>query len=480
MTTHKDLLPWLEWLVRPHASITAPDTRHQIVLFLSVMLVLIALSGFGTLYALVSLDHNAERADVARMGVVCVSLLVCYLLGRSRRYLWGIELSSIILTMMPFIGLIVESKKLPPEPQSLSGGFFSPILWLAPALIFSAIFLPLRHLLGLSIAATLFAASTGWYISDGQWMRAMPLFAFTTVVAALALTSRLQYSRLERIRAAEIIQRRDELEQRVQERTAVLQEINAELEAARQAAENAYRERARFLADISHDLRTPLTIILGFSEMLHSQALSLDNPDFARRTKHIEAAARYLADLSKDMLDLSRLELGEIEIFPEWFSLKDLLDQTILIARPLIEKNHNQFFADLADDLGMMYTDATRLKQILLNLLSNAAKFTEEGKVNLCVRRETHEQGAEQIIFEVSDTGIGITAHRLKSIFQPYPPSYRESRNRYSGAGMGLAITYLLCQKLGGSIDVQSVVNEGSIFTVRLPVRYSYPETEAA
>lgn len=476
MTARRELFPWLEWVVRPHASITAPDTRYQVVLFLIVVLVLIALSALGTVYALVSQDKDATRGDVVRMGVVCASLLVCYLLGRSPRYLWGIEFSAIVLTITPFIGLIVEAKNLPPE--LLSGGFFlSPILWLAPALVYSAIFLPMRHLLFLVIAATLLSASTGWYILEGQWMRAMPFLAFSTVVAALALISRWQYNHLEQIRAAEITQRGEELEQRVKERTAALQEINAELETARQAAENAYRDRARFLADISHDLRTPLTIILGFSEMLHSQAQSLNNPDFARRTKHIEAAARYLADLSKDMLDLSRLELGEIEIFPEWFSLNDLLDQTMLIARPLIEKNHNHFYADLAEDLGMMYTDTTRLKQILLNLLSNAGKFTEEGNVTLRVHRDHSGQNEEQIIFEVSDTGIGITAHQLKSIFQPYPPSYRESRNRYSGAGMGLTITYLLCQKLGGSIEVQSIVNEGSTFTVRLPARYVYPET---
>ncbi|MDI6695101.1 MAG: HAMP domain-containing sensor histidine kinase [Anaerolineales bacterium] len=475
MTTRPNTLLWLKWFVRPHAHVAAPDTRRQIELFLFILLILIALSASGTLYALFSQDRHADLADAATMGSVCVSLLICYLLGRSPRYLWGIGLSSIVLTTMPFIGLIADAYNLPPELRS--GRFFlSSISWLAPALIFSAIFLPLRHLLSLIIAVILLAVSTGWYISDGQLIIAFPLLAFTTAVAALAIISRLQYRHLEQIRAAELIQARDVLEQRVRERTAVLQEINAELDAARQAAENAYRDRARFLADISHDLRTPLTIILGFSEMLHSQAQSLENPDFARRTQHIEAAARYLADLSKDMLDLSRLELGEMEIFPEWLSLSDLLDQIILIARPLIEKNRNAFFAELAEDLGVMYTDATRLKQILLNLLSNAAKFTEEGSVTLRVRRERSEESVEQIVFEVMDTGIGITAHQLKTIFQPYPPSYRESRNRYSGAGMGLAITYLLCRKLGGSIDVHSIVNEGSTFTVRLPARYVYSE----
>ena len=240
------------------------------------------------------------------------------------------------------------------------------------------------------------------------------------------------------------------------------------LRVARDAAEQADRTKSQFLANMSHELRTPLNAIIGYSELLQELAEEEGKPDFIADLQKIHSSAKHLLALINDILDLSKIEAGKIELTPETFGLANLLKDVAGTMRPLAEQNSNQLQLVCPDNLGSMHADSMRLRQCLLNLLSNACKFTKEGTIILQGSRQSQD-GIDWIELRVSDTGIGMTAEQLRNLFQPFTQADASTTRKYGGTGLGLTITRCFCQLMGGDVTVQTTAGEGSTFVMRLP-----------
>jgi ammonium transporter len=241
-----------------------------------------------------------------------------------------------------------------------------------------------------------------------------------------------------------------------------------ELEEARDAAESANRAKSAFLANMSHELRTPLNAIIGYSEMLQEDAVDFGYEDFVPDLSKIRSAGNHLLDLINNILDLSKIEAGKMELFLETFDLANMLDTVGVTVQQLIHKNSNRFVLDIEEDIGQMVADLTKVRQVLFNLLSNAAKFTENGTITLAAYRETHD-GKDWISFAVRDTGIGMTVEQMQDVFDEFTQADVSTTRKYGGTGLGLAICYRFCQMMGGDLKVESALMQGSTFTAILP-----------
>ena len=256
--------------------------------------------------------------------------------------------------------------------------------------------------------------------------------------------------------------------------------VEIELGAAKIAAEEANRAKSTFIANMSHELRTPLSAIIGYTEMLSEEiedgAVAADlAPDLVK----VESNARHLLGLINDVLDLSKVESGKMEAYPETFDLCATVEDVGATVAALVEKKSNRFVLDLGADggasLGPMHSDVTRVRQILLNLLSNAAKFTEKGTITLAVERLP----GERVRFAVSDTGIGMTPAQLARLFQRFQQADVSTTRQFGGTGLGLALTKAFATLLGGAVEVSSIHGRGSIFAVTLPLRLADAEVVA-
>ena len=243
-----------------------------------------------------------------------------------------------------------------------------------------------------------------------------------------------------------------------------LQEANRQLEVASQ-------HKSQFLANMSHELRTPLNAIIGYSEMLQEEAEDLDADTFLPDLVRINAAGKHLLGLINDILDLSKIEAGRMDLFVESFDVAQMVRDVAAIVQPLVEKNGNTLIVTCPDDLGTIHADQTKLRQALFNLLSNAAKFTDHGTITLTVQRVSDDQ----ITFSVADTGIGMTEEQLGRLFEAFSQAEASTQSRYGGTGLGLAISRHFCRLMGGDLTVTSTYGQGSTFTVRLPVAVSEP-----
>jgi len=237
---------------------------------------------------------------------------------------------------------------------------------------------------------------------------------------------------------------------------------------AKEGADTANRAKSTFLANMSHELRTPMNAILGYSEMLMEEAEDVGQDDFIPDLKKINQAGYHLLSLINDVLDLSKIESGKMEAFAEIFDVGSLIDQVSDTAQPLMAKNNNQFKIERSEQLGRAHQDVTKIRQSLLNMLSNAAKFTHDGTVTLQAERSV-EAGVDWLTFAVHDTGIGIPADKLDHVFEEFSQADSSTTRDYGGTGLGLTISRRFCQMLGGDMTVTSQPGEGSTFSIRLP-----------
>ncbi|MDX7951390.1 MHYT domain-containing protein [Lichenihabitans sp. Uapishka_5] len=252
-------------------------------------------------------------------------------------------------------------------------------------------------------------------------------------------------------------------------------EFEAALKNARDEAEQANLAKSAFIANMSHELRTPLSAIIGYSEMLLEEfEEDEDTLGFAGDMRKIEGNARHLLGLINDVLDLSKVESGKMDVFAEDLDVATVVSDVAATVGPLVDKKHNRLVLDIAPDLGGMHSDLTKLRQMLLNLLSNAAKFTENGSVTLSAKRAS-DAGAPVLVFRVTDTGIGMTPEQLTKLFQRFTQADNSTTRRFGGTGLGLSLTQAFAAMLGGTVSVESRAGEGTTFELRLPATYVAP-----
>jgi GAF domain-containing protein/CheY-like chemotaxis protein len=231
--------------------------------------------------------------------------------------------------------------------------------------------------------------------------------------------------------------------------------------------EQASRHKSQFLASMSHELRTPLNAIIGLTEMMVTNAARFGTEKAAEPLRRVHRAGTHLLGLINQVLDLSKIEAGKLELNPAVVNLAPLIDEVVGTARQLAEQNKNRLVVEAQDNLGWLTVDPMRLQQILLNLLSNACKFTKQGEVALRVRKIG--DGHSWVEFAVADTGIGMTAEQQSKLFEEFSQAESSTAQRYGGTGLGLAITRKLARMMGGDVTVESEPGKGSVFTVRLP-----------
>ena len=282
---------------------------------------------------------------------------------------------------------------------------------------------------------------------------------------------------------------------RMQSHEKVLRGVNEQLASSQQRALAATEAKSQFLANMSHELRTPLNAIIGYSEMVQEELEDVGQVRFIPDLKRIHAAAKHQLSLINDILDLSKIEAGKMNLFVESFDIARLVQEVVTTIQPLVAKNNNHLVVECHEGLGTLRADQTKVRQVLFNLLSNATKFTEKGQIRLDVDRteEAQPSGNGQdhglikgsppsatggslaanhqscVTFAVHDTGIGMTPEQLGRLFQPFSQAENSTTRKYGGTGLGLAISRKFCQMMGGDLTAVSELGKGSTFTARLP-----------
>ena len=251
------------------------------------------------------------------------------------------------------------------------------------------------------------------------------------------------------------------LEARVEERTRDYAE-------AVKAADEANKAKSGFLAKMSHELRTPLNAIIGYSEILLEDATDDDNKAAASDLEKILSAARYLLGLINDVLDISKIEAGKMELYIETFDIPKLIQEVASTVQPLVSKKHNTLYIDCPAEIGDMQADSTKIRQMLFNLLSNACKFTEKGGITLSVARDPD---GHHVVMKVSDTGIGMTPEQIGKLFKAFSQADASTASKFGGTGLGLAISRQFARMMGGNINVESTAGVGTTFIVRMPLQ---------
>ena len=273
----------------------------------------------------------------------------------------------------------------------------------------------------------------------------------------------------------ELKTRTQELEEEVFQR----KQAQEELFKAKHAAEEANRAKSTFLANMSHELRTPLNAIIGYSEMLEEETRDTGKIENVQDLKKIQAAGKHLLALINDVLDLSKIEAGKMGLHLETFDVPQVIEEMVTTLQPAAAKNSNSVNVRVAENVGTMKADITKVRQILFNLLSNACKFTDHGTISVDVD-QIRAEDKECIQFRVSDTGIGISAQQRQNLFQEFAQADSSIARKYGGTGLGLAITYRFVQLMKGQINVESEPGKGAVFTVQLPTQIAMETTESA
>ncbi|HLY27667.1 MAG TPA: response regulator [Aggregatilineales bacterium] len=313
-------------------------------------------------------------------------------------------------------------------------------------------------LLGLLVAIYLFA---GFYLS-----------VHDTIANLATATQRL----IGGHREAELkLENRDELAQVA----TSFKNIAVEMMTARDEAVEANKAKSAFLANMSHELRTPLNAIIGYSELLEEEFNDVGQDEFIPDVQKIRTSGKHLLSLINDVLDLSKIEAGKMDLYLETFDISSMIQEMVTTVKPLMSKNNNQLVVNDGQALGTMVADQTKVRQVMLNLLSNASKFTQQGTITVDVLRE-HGASGDWLTFRVTDSGIGMTQEQLSRLFQDFTQADSSTTRKYGGTGLGLSISRRYCQMMGGDIFVSSQEGKGSTFTVRLPATVVKSEQTAA
>ncbi len=335
------------------------------------------------------------------------------------------------------------------------------------------------------------------HLDDALWARregmvafaGYPLLVDSKLVGVMTIFSRREFSSsvqdtmaavadgvavgIERKRAeAELNRRAKDLEEAHEIQRSNAQQLSAlvdQLRVTQRHAEAATRAKSDFLASMSHELRTPLNAIILYSELLQEEAADHGQQGSITDLQKIQSAGKHLLELINDILDLSKIEAGKMSLALETFDIRTMLDELLDTVAPLVQKNNNRLNVHCEDTLGTMDSDLTKTRQILLNLLSNAGKFTRDGAITLDVRHST-VAGRPSVEFAVTDTGVGMTQAQTEKIFEPFTQADVTTTRKYGGTGLGLALVSRFCQLMGGSVSVQSAPGEGARFVVRLPL----------
>ncbi len=249
-------------------------------------------------------------------------------------------------------------------------------------------------------------------------------------------------------------------------------DAGAAAEALRVEAEAANVAKSQFLANMSHELRTPLNAVISYSELLAEEAEDRGDASSVADLAKIGRAGQHLLTMINEVLDLSKVEAGRVELELTDFAARDVVDDVVVTAESLVARNGNRLDVAVADDAGRMWADATRLRQVLLNLVGNACKFTEAGGIRLSVNRRAGEDGVAWLAFAVTDTGIGMTDEQMAKLFRPFTQADASTTRKYGGTGLGLTISRRFCQLMGGDVTVTSKAGVGSTFEVRLPALF--------
>jgi signal transduction histidine kinase len=343
------------------------------------------------------------------------------------------------------------------------GGVSSPFLpWLLTALLLGFFYLGERPWLVFSVFGVNVAGFFAAYAINGSFPEHIPLEALSGVGLVSVICATI-YVAMMALYYADVVASQSGLEREAQRHRATAERLRK----TKEEAERANQQKSIFLAKMSHQLRTPLNAVIGYSEMLLEDA-ELNDGEQSEDLRRINSAGKHLLSLVTDVLDMSKIEADKTELVIQPFELLGFIEDVIATSRSVVEANGNEFLVERGAGLGIVISDATRLRQAILNLLSNAGKFTKKGRVILQITREKGD-AEDWIRIAVSDTGIGISPDNLQKLFQDFNQGDASTSSKYGGTGLGLALSQNLCRMMGGDISVESEVGRGSRFTIRVP-----------